>query len=212
MTELFGAQRHQAVQVVHSTRAFWIAEAGAWHAAQLGAAISSSVAFAGGSYTVSKNGDVYTSTAVIADTSRIVTRAFADSSSGGGGSDPVDEVATVATLSDDGKRVLLMDLVSDSSVDAVLESFSVSADTSSENLKSIYLAGQQLWWQTAGVSLPTGLQALNAGSTTDRTLPAGTSPQLEIGFKANASNTVNYTLVLNFTDGTSSSMYLAVAW
>jgi hypothetical protein len=213
LTELFAAQRYQTVQSTGSSRAFWIAEAGLWHAAYEGAAISTAVPLSGGSYTVTKSGDEYTSTAVLGQTTRVVTRTLTGSGGGGGGgpTDPVDEVASLTTLSDNGNRKIEFYLVSESATDAVLESFSISADVGTEQFEEVELDGTNIW-SHSGIDLPTGVIAMNLGSTSDRTLEAGDNPEIELDFEDEPSGTINYTLVLNFTDGSSSTLEFAITW
>jgi hypothetical protein len=77
LAEMFGAQRLGGVLSIESSRAFWIAEAGLWHAANEGADIATPVPFAGGTYTVVKRGSTYTSTGTFHDATRVVAREFA---------------------------------------------------------------------------------------------------------------------------------------
>ena len=105
-----------------------------------------------------------------------------------------------------------LDLVSLSSEDAVLESFSISANTANEDLKKLKLDNKEIWKKNSGAELPTGTLALNKGSTSNRTIDAGDDPELKIEFKKNEDDTLTYTLVLNFTDGTSSTLTFTVSW
>jgi hypothetical protein len=84
LAELFGAQRMQSVLAVESSQAFWIAEAGLWHAAHEDTDLSTPVAFASGTYTVTKSGDDYTSTGVRHNATREASFTFAASGGGGG--------------------------------------------------------------------------------------------------------------------------------
>ncbi|MFT5052295.1 MAG: hypothetical protein ACI8QZ_003728 [Chlamydiales bacterium] len=211
ITELFATQRYRSVLTIDACRSYWIAEAGARHAATLGTELGTSVPFAGGSYTVTKSGDDYTATAVRGIATRLV-KITATSTEGSGGEDPVDETASVATVSDDNKKKITLDLVSISSEDAVLESFSISANTANEDIKKLKLDNEEIWKENSGVELPTGTLTLNKGSTGDRTLDAGESPELKIEFDDDEDGTLTYTLVLNFTDGTSSTLIFTVSW
>ena len=76
LSELFGAQRMEGALAVESARAFWIAEAGLWHAENLAASITTPVAFAGGQYTVAKSGSTYTATGAFHDATRVVSLTF----------------------------------------------------------------------------------------------------------------------------------------
>ena len=46
----------------------------------------------------------------------------------------------------------------------------------------------------------------------DRTISAGTRATLGVEFMRNQSGTVEYTLVLRFTDGSSSTLVFTIAW
>ena len=89
LSELFGAQRMQSVLAIESTQAFWIAEAGVWHAAWSGAEITTPLAFAGGTYAVAVSGNDYTSTGVRGQATRIVDRTLTASSSASSFPSPV---------------------------------------------------------------------------------------------------------------------------
>ena len=124
---------------------------------------------------------------------------------------PLDEVASAASAVRTGRRVFEIDLVSISPTDVVIESFSLSSDAGSEELRRLRLDGNKVW-QAGGVFLPTGTTALNQGTTADRTILAGTSPTLRVEFRRNQSGTVEYTLVLGFTNGSSSTMVFTINW
>ena len=76
LSELFGAQRLEGALSVESARAYWIAEAGVWHAANAAAAITTPVTYAGGQYTVAKSGSTYTATGSFHDATRVVSFTF----------------------------------------------------------------------------------------------------------------------------------------
>ncbi len=87
LSELFGAQRMQAVLAVESAQAYWAAEAGLWQAAYTDSEIAGAFAYAGSTFTVTKSGNSYTATAVRNDARRSVSFTFT-TSGGGGGSTP----------------------------------------------------------------------------------------------------------------------------
>lgn len=76
LSELFSAQRLAGALSVESARAYWIADAGVWHAASVAVDITTPVAFAGGQYTVAKSGSTYTSTGTLHDARRVVALTF----------------------------------------------------------------------------------------------------------------------------------------
>ena len=214
LAELFGAQRMRSVLSVESTEAFWIAEAGLWHAAHGDTDIATPVPFASGAYTVTKSGDDYVATGTWDQAARVVSFTFTGSSGGGGSSGPLDEAASAATASVAGGKKVTLDLISTSSSDAVIESFALSADVSTEKLRRVDLDSNRIWQgDTGSVDLPTGVLALNRGTTAERTIVAGASPPLLLSFQNNPSpGAVVYTLVLFFTDGTSSTITFTIAW
>lgn len=215
LAELFGAQRMQSLHGVQASQAYWIAEAGAWHAALEDDSITTPVSFAGGSYTVSKAGDEYTSTGEKLAARRVVTRAITAAGSGGGGGgggEPLDEVASAATAARQNHKRATLDLVSITSSDVEISTFSLSADQSTEKLKRLRLDGKQIYKKNSGLNLPTGTVALNKGSSSHRTVPAMESPELRIEFKHSPDDDITYTLVLNFTDGSSETIVFTIEW
>ncbi len=72
LAELFAAQRMQSTLTVDSVQAFWIAEAGVWHAGFDDTDITVPVAFAGGDYTVVQSGSDYTATGSFNQATRVV--------------------------------------------------------------------------------------------------------------------------------------------
>jgi len=207
LSEVFGVQRMKSVIAVESTRAFWIAEAGLWHARHEGAAISTPVTFAGGEYTTAKSGSEFTATGTLDQATRIVTLSFAT-----GGSGPLDVVASAATADDHDDDEFRLDLVSISAVDVVIESFELSSDVSSEEITELKYNDERIWKEGSGESLPTGDVDLNRGTTSDRTIPAGSSERLEMEFDDDMSGNQALTLVLHFTDGSSSTIAFTIDW
>ena len=124
---------------------------------------------------------------------------------------PLDEGASAASAVGVGRRRFNIDLVSISPIDVVIESFSLSSDVGSEELHRLRLNVSWIW-HAHGVFLPTGTTALNLGSAAGRTIPAGTSPTLRVDFRRNQTGSVEYTLVLHFTDGSSSTMVFTINW
>ena len=205
LSELVAAQRYQSVIALDSSRAFRIAEAGLWHAAHEDMALPTPVPYAGGSYTVEKNGTLFISTGTIFDAKRRVSLRF------GLEFGPLDESASEASVVRVNRRRFEIDLVSISPADLVIESFALSSDVGNEELHRLRLDGNQIW-HAHGVFLPTGTTALNEGSTADRTILAGTSPTLRVEFRRNQTGTVEYTLVLDFTDGSSATLVFTITW
>jgi len=207
LTELNGAQRLHSTIALDSVKAYWIAEAGIQHAAYTEAAISSPVTFNGGTYTVTKSSDSYTATGSWGGAKRLATENFAILPDG-----PLDVAASVATAAKASGKEFTLDLVSISSVDVVLASFSLSASASTTMAKKLKRDGHEVWKQDAGVALPTGILSMNQGSTGDRTVPVGSAKEFKYEAVANPSGTITYTLVLYFTDSSSSILVFAIVW
>jgi len=126
----------------------------------------------------------------------------------------LDVAAAAATAAVDSSKIFSLDLVSSSATDAEIESFDLSGPAATKRVRYLRLAGLAIWnGPAAGTNLPTGVVALNAGSTADRSVSAGTSPTLEVEFKtAESASPVTYTLILAFTDGASSTITFTIAW
>lgn len=222
LTEMFSAQRMRAVHKVQSAQAFWTAEAGAWHSAQLGTSIETPVAFADGSYAVARAGDTYTALATRDGVRRLVTVELTrseevvggeeDEEEGGGGDDLIDNDASAATAEDYSDDTMRLDLVSVSDEDLEIASFELSAtgDDDLPQLKEFKLDGDKIL-NNARLSLPTGDTDLNHGSSSDRTIDALDDPDLKIKFRDEVdAGDYQVTLVLHFTDGSSDTVVFDV--
>jgi hypothetical protein len=206
LSEVFGSQRMQAVMQVEATRASWIAEAGLWHAAHEETALTTAVPFAGGNYTVAKNGNDYSSTGAIEGATQRTTRQMLASQG------PLDEAASVATVKRKGHKEFELDLVSISATDVIIQSFDFSADDNSYQAHEFKLDHKSVWHEHHGYSMPTGVTLLNQGHAHDRTIKAGKEPELRYKSDSKPSGTIAYTLILNFTDGSSSTLSFSVTW
>jgi len=146
-------------------------------------------------------------------TSRVRATVFPRVGSAGasGGSGVIDESASEATAVRTNPKAFDLNLVSLSSVDLEIASFSLSASIAGEELRRSRLAGQSIW-HDFGVFLPAGPVILNDGTQADRTIPAGGSPALSIEFRVNQSGTILYQLDIVFTDGSSASLSFTITW
>jgi hypothetical protein len=205
LVELRAAQRLQAALALESAQAFWIAEGGLSHAAWLRSAIPSPVAFAGGSFTVTRRGAEYTAAGVRGAAARVLTRSFTSSG-------PLDEAASGASAVTRNKRSLELRLFSTSASDAQITAFALAADAATPAVERLRLEGSDLWRTPSGAALPTGLLPLNSGSASQRTVAAGDDPRLRIEFASNLSGTRSFTLQLAFTDGSSSTIVFTLTW
>ena len=128
-------------------------------------------------------------------------------------SSPLDEAASAASLVVGGPDYFSVDLVNAYSTYVILDSFELSADVPTSPLSGLKLEGKQVWNGPFGdVDLPTGQQALNKGTIIERAVLLGTAPNLEVQMGANPVGTVTYTLVLHFTNGSSSTITIPINW
>ena len=210
LSELFSAQRHQAVLELESSRAQWIAEAGVRHAAYLGTGLPAPVPFGGGSYTVSKTGNTYVSTGLESRAARVASAAYTPLVTGVPTS-PLDESASSATAFREDRDKLELDLIGISPNAAIIDSFELSADVPTRRVDKLKLDGEDIWQQD-GVLLPTGPLALNEGELHEQTILAGEALPLRVEFDGKPSGTVTYTLTLFFTNGSSSTLVFTIDW
>ena len=126
-------------------------------------------------------------------------------------SSPLDEAASAATAARDSAKKATLDLVSISSSDVEIASFSLSGGSSTEDFHRLKLENDQLYhyhWS----SLPLVDVAVNDGSASERTVAAGASPELLVEFRRNQSGTVTYTLDLTFTDAQTATITFTINW
>lgn len=133
------------------------------------------------------------------------------SSSSSASSGPLDESASAATAARDSDKKATLDLVSISSSDVEIASFSLSGGSSTEDFHRLKLENDQIYhyhWS----SLPLVDLAVNDGSASERTVAAGASPELLLEFRHNQSGTVTYTLDLTFTDAQTATITITINW
>ncbi len=212
LSEQYAASTIQSVLSVESARAFWIAEAGLWHAAHEDTAIASPVTFDGGTYTVTQSGNDYTATGTHGEGVRVVGFTFTASGSAGP-TEPLDEAVSEATAAWSSSKKFTIDLISDAADDREIESFSLSADVSMPDLKKLHFDGTKVWQEGSGVSMPTGTRNLTHGSAAARTVSAGGSVTALFEFRSNVSSgPAVYMLIVNFTDATTSTLVFTINW
>lgn len=123
----------------------------------------------------------------------------------------IDEAASAATAYDHDDDHFHIDLVSIASTDLEIASFELSATGDPPDLDEIKLDNHKIL-HNASVSLPTGLTALNHGTSAQRTIEAGDDPEARIKFDDDFDDddTHTFTLVLHFTDGSSDSLSFTI--
>lgn len=206
LSEVFGAQRMQSVMNIEAARASWIAEAGLWHAAHEKTVLTTPVPFAGGSYTVSKQASTYTSAGVMDEATNLVMRKMWPAEG------PLDVEATVSTVKRTSDKKFKMNLISIWPEDVVIESFELNNDSGEYGAHRFKHKGSDIWHEHSGIDVPTGLTALNKGSTSKRTVKANASTKLEFQSHEKPDDTINYTLILHFTNGTQSTLAFSIEW
>lgn len=213
LVEVFGAQQSQAVSAASSIRAYWIAEAGLWHAAHDASGVPSASPFAGGTYTVTKSGDDYRSTGSVNGVARSASRTITSDAGGGDGSDggtgdpsPLDEAASAAGTRVRSNLSFDLPLVSIVPDALVIESFSLCASPDTVPLHRLRLDNTEIYHEHSGQPLPTDIISISDKSAKDRTIDAYDRPSLRIDLDDEASGFITFTLVLNFADGTTATI------
>ncbi|MEM7310236.1 MAG: hypothetical protein AAF682_26410 [Planctomycetota bacterium] len=206
LVELSSAQRLRSTVTADSFRAFWVAEAGMWHAALLDAEIAAPVAFSGGSYTVTQTGDDYASAGTVREATRVVRGTFFG---GGSSKGPIDVVATAATARPSSFNRIRMQLVTLTDDPYEIESFSLSASGFHPPLRRLRLDRSPIWFGFEW--LPMSDEPPNRGSTDDRTIEGG-SPPLNLAFWWSPFGSQDYELTLSFADGSSSTIRFTIDW
>jgi len=103
-----------------------------------------------------------------------------------------------------------IDLISISGDDVEIESFEFTSSTSPSPISQAKLDGSEIW--SGNASFPTGVLTLNSGSSSARTIAAGTTDTLWFQNTDDPSGNESYTLVVNFTDGSSSTINFSISW
>ncbi len=110
------------------------------------------------------------------------------------------------------KVTFTLDLVSISDSDLVIESFEMDSDITSKKIALFQYNNNTIWSKGPGLAVPTDVTPLNEGSTSDRTIPAGSTSTFQGEFKNKVQSEQELTLVLYFTDGRSSTLVFTIYW
>ena len=213
LTELFAAQRLGSVVGIESKQAFWAGEAGIWHASLDPTVLAKSKTFAGSTYTVSLTGSDYTATASRNDTTREITGDVVKIDVVGVASDPVNEDASGESAYQHEEEHFHVSVVSEYSVDAIVNQFALASNTALPLVKSLRFGGTELLPDGFQFDLPAGPFTLTPIPESTRTIAAGKSMDVSIGFVSPVSPAlVGLTLYLGFTDGSSTAIPIAVTW
>ena len=206
LSEVFGAQQMQSVMNIESTRATWIADAGLWHAGHEETEITTAVPFGGGSYTVTKFGTRYSSSATKGEAEQLAVRIMTLPDT------PIEVDLSIATLAIDTPSSFSMDLVAIWPDAVEIEAFQLIHDSGNAKAEAFKLRNIDIWREPGGVGLPTGLTALNSGTSADRTIGYFETPRLLYESFDAPSGTVTYTLILYFVDAPSTTLVFSVPW
>ena len=211
VAESFAAQRGQATLDRGDERARFIAEAGLWHAGWIDAPILAPTAFGGGTYTVAEIGGSYAGTSVLADLSHTVELDLGPPGTGGDLS-PLDEAASVATVDASNARRFSIDLVSAVPAGVVIEDVSLFAGSGSHLLRRIQMDGQTVWIRWWGDWLPAIELPFVYATPVEWTVPAGGSVTFTADFWTAGFAPVEFTLVLRFSNGGTTTLVFTVPW
>lgn len=213
LTELFAAQRMSVMGSVESSQAFWAAEAGIWHASLGPSDVSAPVTLGGTTYTVTQADGTDLVSAVRNQTTRVVSGSVSVDSGLKDSGEPLDEVACAASAWQHSTSHLHLALVSDHVDDAIIRSFTLAVNRPTPNVTSFKLGGVELLASGTSVPLPTGNVIVTAGLMSERTVASGSFPDAMISFAGViASSTRLFTLVIDFTDGSRSTVDFTVTW
>lgn len=213
LSELFAAQRMAAVGMVESRQAFWAGEAGLWHAAFDQGAIPSPVTFAGSTYTVVQKGSIYAATAVRHDSTRQVTGSLSGPVALSNDTDPLDSAASAASAYQHDAGHFHVAFVSDHAKDVEISSVVLTCNKVLVIVDEFKLGGVDLWTDGSGIWQPVVTMYPKLGSVDDRTIAAGAAPDALFGFASSIpSGTTAFTLIVTFTNGTSSWVYVSLTW
>jgi hypothetical protein len=210
LTELSSSQRMQSVLAVDSAKAYWIADAGVWHAVYAQSAIASPVAFGGGTYTVAKSAQAYTATATWGEATRT---AFEDFDNWADGiPSPLDEAAAVASAVKKDADEFTLTVTSIWPTDVEIASFDLSTSGTQLQGHRWKLNGHDIWHEHGGWNLPTYGTPLNNGTQSDRTIPAGASYELLYHSHVAPTGTVTYYVNFYFTNGLQTNLVFSITW
>ncbi len=211
LAESYAAHRGQATLGQLDERLLFIAEAGLWHAAQAESSLPNPVSFGGGTYTVTKNGDDYTSTAVLGDNVRVVSEEIV-----GPGepppTSPLDEEASEATIRSEFRNTFEIDLISVAPGGVVITDFTLIPLNGFHLLPAIQIDGNLVWLFFSGVWLPIVNQPFGGIFPDNWTIQAGETRTFRAIFWTLQNQPSTFQLQLNFSNGGSSSFEFTAPW
>jgi MSHA pilin protein MshD len=126
-------------------------------------------------------------------------------------SGPLDETASAASAVKSGETSVTLNFISTSVSDVQIKSFSVSTSRSNPTVVGFKLAGVSIW--SGEKNAPLATTNLNAGTASDRTIPANTTKQAKLSFDGGLGHgAMTITLVLNYTSGPSDTLSFTINW
>lgn len=213
LSELFASQRMSSVSAIESAQAHWAGEGAIWHAAYEESSLPSGIALGGSTYTVVKNGDDYTVSSQRNTTTRELSANVAGSvrliTSGA----PLHDSVSASTAYTHQGNHFHVSLASIHADDAVIAGFRVLSGGAVPELTQLRLGGNQIWSDVSGTAVPTTVQALNSGTTADRTVASNSTTDLMLTFESDVTpGDILIWVGLFYTNGTSSSLLMTLSW
>ncbi len=130
-----------------------------------------------------------------------------------GGSGPLAKGTSEATAAKYDSWRFIINLINNTSSDVEIDSFSLSADQATPNQMAFYNPDEALGLWLGSQALPTGTVNLDNGTSAQRTVPGDGALLIRIGFSSNVSSgPIAFTLVINFTNGSSSTLEFTINW
>ena len=135
---------------------------------------------------------------------------------GGGGHGPLNAQGSPATAVNNDPKSFDLTLINPTSSDLEIASFSLSASRPVPDVKKFELATipdsfQQMWGDQE--PLPTGTLITDESDPSERVVPGAAWAAAFFEFDGNISpGPITFTLVLNFTDGSSSTLEIPIIW
>ncbi len=225
LSQSFSAQRVQSVLAVESSRAFWVAEAGAWHSAMIDDRISPAVSFDSGSYVselVTGTTNEYVILGQHGQASRRVDRIDTASGNSGPGielapRDPIDEAVTMASAGLTVPGRFALTLYPDRDYPAILTAISFTSADPTQYVSWADYGRYRLWpWDTSTLGGPsvagTVVLDLIGSDPTPRIVPPSPAADLEFAILPSPLGLHSYAVTLHFSDGTESRLDFSIDW
>lgn len=213
LAESFAVNRSRSTLGQLDERSEFIAEAGLWHAAFEEDSIVNPVPFGGGSYTVTRSGDEYISTAVLGENVRTIGGEF--TGAGGSSNSPLDEEASLLTVGSAFSNTFEIDLISVAPAGVLISSFSLTGDHQGSG--DPRFIGARIDETVVVLTIPTLAspilgQEFNRAGPLNWTVQTGGSPTFQAVFTPVPVGSTDFVLTFEFSNGGSSTFEFTVDW